>query len=95
MEDAAEEATFTAMVTGAVQGVGFRQFVLGQATRLGLRGWVRNRADGSVEVVAQGPRRPLDTLRISLQRGPRFARVDQVSEDWSPRQDLPTEFQIR
>ena len=95
MPTAPEQATLTAIVSGTVQGVGFRQFVLGQATRLGLRGWVSNRANGSVEVVAQGQRSQLDTLRIALQRGPRFARVDQVNEDWSPRQDLPAVFQIR
>ena len=95
MQSVPEEATLTAIVTGTVQGVGFRQFVLGQATRLRLRGWVCNRPDGSVEVVAQGQRSQLDTLRIALQRGPRFARVDQVNEDWSPRQDLPIVFQIR
>lgn len=95
MSSAAEDATLTAIVTGSVQGVGFRQFVFGRATGLGLRGWVGNLADGSVEVVAQGPCESLMALRDAVQRGPRFARVAQVNEDWSPRSDLPAQFEIR
>ena len=95
MSAANAEPTLTAIVIGHVQGVGFRQFVRGQATRLGLCGWVRNVQDGSVEVVAQGPRAALETLLLVLQRGPRSAWVDHVAQDWSPRADLPTTFQVR
>lgn len=65
-------------VTGLVQGVGFRWFVREQARRLGLDGWVRNHADGSVEVLAQGDADQLDLLRRALERGPDGARVSSV-----------------
>lgn len=65
-------------VTGSVQGVGFRWFVARQADRLGLRGWARNLADGSVEVVAAGEEPRLQALHDKLVAGPRLARVDSV-----------------
>jgi acylphosphatase len=67
-------------VTGIVQGVGFRWFVRERARRLGLSGWVRNLADGSVEVAAAGDAYQLDLLRRELQRGPNGARVDGVQD---------------
>jgi acylphosphatase len=95
MGNPSDDVTLTARVTGMVQGVGFRAFVQRQAAQLELRGWVRNRHDGVVEVVAQGPQEAIDRLRAALQRGPLFARVDQVSEDWTPRTDIPATFMIK
>jgi acylphosphatase len=63
-----------AFVEGIVQGVGFRYYVQDQAARLGLKGWVRNRWDGSVEVLAEGSRDNLDHLLNALYRGPRAAQ---------------------
>ena len=68
----------TATVRGRVQGVGFRWFVRSQAHGLKLRGWTANRSDGSVEVVAEGPKHMLDRLEAALMRGPAGASVDQV-----------------
>jgi acylphosphatase len=68
------------MVRGRVQGVGFRWFVEREAHMLGVAGWVRNNADGSVEVMAQGSREQLASLRTKLRQGPRAARVDDVEE---------------
>ncbi len=68
------------VVRGRVQGVGFRWFVEAEAHRLGIAGWVRNNADGSVEVLAVGTRDQLAGLRSSLREGPRAARVDDVEE---------------
>ena len=68
------------LVRGRVQGVGFRWFVEREARILGLAGWVRNNADGAVEVLAQGTREQLSGLRTRLQQGPRAARVDDVQE---------------
>ncbi|HLB88674.1 MAG TPA: acylphosphatase [Terriglobales bacterium] len=68
------------VVRGRVQGVGFRWFVEAEAHRLGIAGWVRNNADGSVEVLAIGTRDQLAGLRSSLREGPRAARVDDVEE---------------
>lgn len=72
------------MVRGEVQGVGFRYFLIRDAKRLGLRGWVRNREDGSVEFVAEGPRQDLERLLDAARRGPSQARVAEVRTDWSP-----------
>lgn len=68
------------LVSGRVQGVGFRYFVVREATGLGLRGWTRNLPDGRVEVVAEGESARLDGLRAALQRGPRHAEVAGVEE---------------
>jgi acylphosphatase len=68
------------LVTGRVQNVGYRYFTVDTATRLGLRGFVRNLEDGSVEVVASGDMVSLDKLRSGLADGPPSARVDAVRE---------------
>ncbi|HTR66268.1 MAG TPA: acylphosphatase [Terriglobales bacterium] len=68
------------VVRGRVQGVGFRWFVEREAHMLAIAGWVRNNADGSVEVLAQGTRDQLSGLRSRLRQGPRAARVDDVEE---------------
>ena len=65
-------------VVGSVQGVGYRAFVWRQAQQLDLAGWVRNRFDGSVEVVAEGPPQELDRLAEILATGPRMSRVERV-----------------
>ncbi len=69
-----------ALVRGRVQGVGFRWFVLERARRLGVRGWVRNRPDGGVEVEAAGDAESLEDLRRLLAQGPSGARVSGVEE---------------
>lgn len=68
-------------VTGRVQGVGFRWYVEREARTLGLSGWVRNRADGSVEVLAAGTNQQLNELYDKLKQGPRASRVDNVEVD--------------
>jgi acylphosphatase len=79
-----ELARLEASVRGRVQGVGFRYFVLAQATHLGLTGWVANEQDGSVHCVAEGPRGDLDLLLERLHEGPASSIVEQVLEDWLP-----------
>jgi len=54
-----------------------------EAYRLGLRGWVRNRDDGTVEFVAEGDRADLERLKQAAETGPRMARVDRVDIGWS------------
>jgi len=71
-----------ALVRGQVQGVGFRYFASRQALSLGLRGFARNKSNGDVEVVAQGPRSALENLLILLRRGPSAAEVDEVEIMW-------------
>jgi acylphosphatase len=68
------------LVTGRVQGVGFRWFVHREAQELELSGWVRNTEEGAVEVLAAGDAADLDELREGLNRGPRGSRVDHVIE---------------
>ena len=79
-----------ARITGVVQGVGFRYFVMQSAQELGLTGWVRNRWDGSVEVTAEGPHNALNTLLVKLRRGPLSAEVEDVQYEFS---DSKGEFQ--
>ena len=77
------------IVTGRVQGVGFRWFVEREASALGIGGWVRNNDDGAVEVLAQGTRDQLSGLHGRLREGPRAARVDAVEvSDATPAQGL-------
>ena len=80
MED--ESRALRAVVHGRVQGVGFRYFVLDSVADLKLTGWVRNRRDGAVEVLAEGPHEHLDALLDCLRQGPRAARVEQVETEW-------------
>lgn len=72
-------------VSGRVQGVGFRYFVWTQAVRLGVHGFVRNRPDGTVEVVAEGADEAVDALLAAVRTGPRFAEVrDMVITESDP-----------
>lgn len=82
------------VVRGRVQGVGFRWFVEHEAHILGIAGWVRNNADGSVEVLAQGTRDQLFSLRSRLREGPRAARVDAVEESEAKPAGGITSFRI-
>jgi acylphosphatase len=68
------------VVEGRVQGVGFRMFVEQAAASLGLKGYVCNRRDGTVEVYAAGEDDVLDELRAELEKGPPAARVTRVIE---------------
>ncbi len=78
-------------VIGRVQGVGYRWWVIRTAQRLGLRGTVKNLADGSVEVRAAGPADALSELACALLQGPPYARVHSV-EPIPPSGPLPAEF---
>ena len=75
---AAEREARRLTVSGRVQGVGFRYFTLRAAEELGVAGWVRNLADGRVEVHAEGSPSALELFAARLGRGPSFARVSGV-----------------
>lgn len=94
-EPSSSKARLHAIVEGRVQGVGFRQFVFEYATLLDLKGWVRNRRDGSVEVLAEGPRETLDKLLIALQRGPRMSYVTGVNPQWLQATGEFASFEVR
>ena len=78
----ADHRQVEAIVHGFVQGVFFRHNTRIEAARLGLTGTVRNLADGTVEVVAEGPRDRLDRLLAWLRRGPELADVERVDAEW-------------
>ena len=65
-------------VKGRVQGVGFRAWACRKANELDLSGWVRNRSNGSVEILAEGPNDKIDMFLGLCKKGPLFARVDQI-----------------
>lgn len=83
------------LVFGRVQGVGFRFFTLQQAGKIGLKGRVRNRQDGSVEIIAQGNEDQLIQLKTWLKTGPKTARIERIIElDFETSQQLET-FEIQ
>jgi acylphosphatase len=70
------------IVSGLVQGVGYRYFVQRYAAKLGLAGYARNLVTGEVEVETQGERGMIEELIKQLKIGPRAASVDRVAVDW-------------
>jgi len=84
-----------AWVSGWVQGVGFRYFVIDNALALGLRGYVRNERNGDVEVVAQGTRTELERLLTLLRQGPSSAQVKDVRVSWGQPTEHFSGFNIR
>jgi acylphosphatase len=68
------------VITGRVQGVFFRESTRHKADSLGLTGWVRNRPDGTVEAVAEGPEKDVRALVAWCHHGPPAARVDRVAQ---------------
>ncbi|MDH3495442.1 MAG: acylphosphatase [Gemmatimonadota bacterium] len=91
------EATTRWLISGRVQGVGFRWFVLKLADAYGVTaGWAANLADGRVEVVARGPHATLERFGTELAKGPRFARVDHVEKSDVPHDmAVPNTFEAR
>lgn len=82
-------------ITGRVQGVSFRANAAAMAQRLGLAGWVRNLADGRVELVAQGEEKPLRSLLAWAHQGPSQARVEHVDARWSEAAQNLSGFNVR
>lgn len=66
------------VISGRVQGVWYRGWTVDQARALGLDGWVRNRNDGTVEIVVAGPADAVERLTALCEQGPRDARVDGI-----------------
>jgi len=83
------------VVTGRVQGVYFRQSTQVKALALGVSGWVRNRSDGSVEMVAEGAASAIDRLVKWCETGPDMAWVDAVERIDEEPVGLPEGFDVR
>lgn len=83
------------IISGFVQGVGYRAYALREARALQLHGYVRNLADGSVELLAEGPAAALDALEQRCREGPRFAQVDAVHRSDGPPTGEFSRFEIR
>ncbi len=81
-------------VRGRVQGVYFRASAQREARRLGLSGWVRNRSDGSMEILAEGEELSIRELHSWAQKGPSAARVDKVDSRWRGYTGEFAEFRI-
>lgn len=84
-----------AVVRGRVQGVSYRWYTVREAERLGLSGWVRNLADGSVELEAEGEETRLQELLTWCKQGPPAARVTDVAATWLPATGEDGSFRIR
>ena len=84
-----------ALVSGRVQGVGFRYFVRQAAGSAKLSGWVRNLADGRVEFAAEGVQAELEALLERVHQGPSGSRVEQLETSWGEIRDGFTDFRVR
>lgn len=89
------EVRLRVRIRGRVQGVFFRQSTLDQARRLGVRGWVRNLPDDSVEALVAGPADAVQRLVDWAHRGPASANVESVETAEAPDADVPAGFEIR
>ena len=82
------------VVSGRVQGVGFRFFTHDAARREGIQGWVRNREDGRVEIEAEGDADALTRFEMAIRRGPAGARVEDVHVDLMPATGTRNGFRV-
>ena len=80
------------IISGRVQGVGYREWMVEKARALGVSGWVRNRADGAVEALVAGEIAAVEELARQCRRGPRLAEVVSIGEELA---DPPEEFGFR
>lgn len=90
-----EQKRLHAIVHGFVQGVGFRWWTRQAARRLGLRGYVRNRRDRTVEVVAEGAQHALHEFLLLLQAGPSSSAVERVDVKWAVSSGKFRGFEVR
>ena len=86
--------TVNMKITGKVQGVGFRYFVLRQAQELGINGWVSNKSNGDVEALAQGEKADFEQFIAKVKEGTTFSRVDNVNLEWMDKGEQYFGFEI-
>ncbi len=90
-----DEKRVRVVIHGRVQGVGFRGACQAEATAAGVRGWVRNKWDGSVEALFEGPEAAVDKMLRWCERGPRMADVERVEQHAAPEPAPPGAFRVR
>jgi len=81
------------LISGFVQGIGYRDFVRSKAKKLGLAGWTRNLSDSRVEVLAQGRVEDLNSLIKICEKGPFLAEVKDIFVEWQEAQEKLTSFE--
>ena len=86
--------TVNLTISGKVQGVGFRYFVLQQAQEMGITGWVSNKSNGDVEALVQGEKADLEEFVAKVKEGPSFSRVEDVSLNWLNKAEQYFGFEI-
>jgi acylphosphatase len=90
----ADKVRLHVLIEGRVQGVFFRASTRDEARALGLTGWTRNLPDGRVEALFEGDKRLVDNMLAWCRKGPPYAYVDRVEEEWQPYQGDLTDFRI-
>jgi acylphosphatase len=93
--DLNRKSRLTVVVRGWVQGVGYRDYASRLASQLGLKGWVRNSSDGSVELAAEGRRDDLERFLDALRHGPPMAEVERVDSSWEDGRQEFTRWELR
>lgn len=83
------------VISGYVQGIGFRHFVKREAVKLGLKGWVKNISNGKVEAFFQGPREKIEEMAVLCEKGPFLAEVKNVEVKWEEMNEELQSFEIR
>jgi acylphosphatase len=94
-ERSKEQKAVHVIVDGRVQGVGFRHFTRNNAQRLGVRGWVRNREDGTVEIQAEGAEYRLKQFLKKIREGPTHSWVQNVDVEWQATKGESHGFRVR
>lgn len=82
-------------IEGRVQGVGFRYFIMRNAEKMGLSGYVKNMPDGTVEIDAEGPEDKLKQLVQAAKKGPSAARVSNVNAEWREKEKGYDSFSLK
>ncbi len=90
----ADKVRVHVLIEGRVQGVFFRASTRDEARARGLAGWVRNLADGRVEAVFEGDKAVVENMLAWCRKGPAYAYVDYVLEDWQPYQGDLMDFRV-
>lgn len=83
------------LISGFVQGIGFRHFVRNKASELGISGWVRNLPDGRVEALFQGSKEKIEEMIGLCKKGPLLAEVEDVVVEWQEEDRHFSDFSIQ